>query len=113
MPEPSKKTRVQAAKELHARKAKEREDKAVQTKAEYQKIKDEPALVDILEKAKSFAAYHAKLAEDGVGARRVGVDENNQDVLEEYYLDSHQVARELGGSSALRQLIIYIENKIA
>ncbi|MCA9325952.1 hypothetical protein KDA23_07920 [Candidatus Saccharibacteria bacterium] len=106
-------TRAQARKALHEKKEKERKAKSEQLKGDYMSIKDAPALEDILAKARSFAAYHSKLAEDGVGARNVGKDESGAPIVEDYYLTDSQVARELGGASALKQLITYIENQLS
>lgn len=106
-------TRAQARKQLHEQRQEERKRASEEMKHQYAQIKDSPALADILAKARQFAAYHNKLAEDGVGARKVGVDENNQDIIEDYYLTDSQVNRELGGSSALKQLLTYIENQLS
>ena len=106
-------TRAQIRKELHETKAKQRKTSAEQLKADYLSAKDEPAILDILEKAKQFAAYHNKLAEDGVGAKNMGSDSSGAPIIEDYYLTDSQVARELGGSSALKQLVAYIENKLS
>jgi hypothetical protein len=106
-------TRAQARKALHERKQKERQQAAADLKAQYAELAEHPALVDFLEKARSFAAYHNKLAVDGVGARNVGYDDNGQPILEDYYLTDAQVARELGSTSGLQQLIAYVENKLA
>ena len=107
-------TRAQARKELHERKTEERKREAEQLKADYAQVKDSPALADILAKAKSFRNYHQKLATDGVGAKVVSdpEGESGQRVVE-YELNDSQTFRELGGASALDQLIVYIENKLA
>lgn len=118
MAEPAKpeevdsRTRAQAKKELHARKVKEREQQAADLKAAYVGAKDDVAIQDILEKARQFKAWHNKLAIDGVGARNIGADESGAPIVEDFYLDSHQVARELGGVAALEQLLVYIETKL-
>lgn len=111
--EVDRRTRAQARQQLHKQKAEERKREAEQRKGEYAAIKDSPALADILAKARSFAAYHSKLAEDGVGAKNIGKDESGAPIIEDYYLTDSQVARELGGSSALKQLITYIENQLS
>jgi hypothetical protein len=105
-------TRLQAKRELHAKKQAERLEKVETLKAAYVASKDDPALLDILEKAKAFKEWHNKLAIDGVGARKIGVDDSGADIIEDYYLTDSQIARELGGTSALQQLITYIENKL-
>lgn len=106
-------TRAQVKKELHERKQKERQQNAADLKMQYVELAEHPALVDFLEKAHSFMAYHNKLAVDGVGARNVGYDDQNQPIIEDYYLTDTQVARELGAVSGLQQLVTYVENKLA
>lgn len=105
-------TRRRAVKELHEKRSKERADEIAAVKAHYAQIKDSPALVDIVSKARSFAEYHLKLAKDGVGARKVGTDEKGQPVLEDYYLTQEQRVSELDQAKGLEQLIAYIEQKI-
>ncbi len=107
-------TRLQIKKELHERKTAERKAEAEQLKGDYSAMKDSPALEDILAKARSFRNYHQKLASDGVGAKVVSdpEGEGGQRVVE-FELSDTQTFRELGGASALEQLIVYIENKLA
>jgi hypothetical protein len=107
------KTRLQARKELHEKKQKERLEKAQELKTHYASVKENPAFVDILEKARQFKAWHNKLAVDGVGAKNLGVDDSGAPIIEDFYLSDSQVARELGGAAALEQLIVYIENKLS
>lgn len=45
----------------------EQERKDAKTKAAYQKIKDEPAIKDLVEKLTSFAQLHSVNARNGVG----------------------------------------------
>lgn len=106
-------TRAQIKKELHERKQKERAEKSEEMKNLYHKIKDEPALADILAKGKSFAAYHMKLAKDGVGFKVRGQDENGKDIVEDYVLTSEQRIAELDQCKGLEQLVGYIEQKLA
>lgn len=106
-------TRAQVKKELHERKQKERQQQAADLKMQYVELAEHPALVDFLQKAHAFLNYHNKLAVDGVGARNMGLDEDNQPIIEDYYLTDSQVARELGAVSGLQQLITYVENKLA
>mgnify|MGYP003424215723 FL=1 len=107
-------TRLQIKKELHERKTAERKANSEQLATDYAQIKDSPALADILAKARSFRNYHQKLASDGVGAKVVSdpEGESGQRVVE-YELNDSQTFRELGGASALDQLIVYIENKLS
>lgn len=105
-------TRRRAVKELHEKKAKERAEEIQALKAHYAQVKDSPAIADIIEKARSFAGYHLKLAKDGVGARKVGVDDKGNAVLEDYYLTQEQRVAELDQAKGIEQLIAYIEQKI-
>lgn len=105
-------TRAQVKKELHEKRNKERADAAAALKGSYQSLKTEPAMVDVLEKARAFAAYHLKLAKDGVGGKIVGYDDNNQPQVEDITLSSEQRISELDQCKGLEQLISYIEQKI-
>ena len=105
-------TRRRAVKELHEKRAKERAEEIQALKAQYVQIKDSPALADIVAKAKQFAGYHLKLAKDGVGARKVGTDDKNQPIMEDYYLTQEQRVAELDQAKGIEQLISYIEQKI-
>jgi hypothetical protein len=106
-------TRMQAKKQLHEQKQKERADAAAQLKVEYANVKESPALVDILVKARSFAAYHTKLAKDGIGARNMGVDDSGAPIIEDYHLSSEERLGELDQAKGIEQIISYIEQKIA
>ena len=70
--------------EAHNKKRKEREDEARRVKAIYQANKTNPALLDVLEKARRFVDYHNQIARDGVGMRQNGVDSNGNKINEEY-----------------------------
>ena len=108
------KTRAQVKKELHLRKQEERKQNAEELKIQYHEIKDSPALADILQHAKSFRNFHQKLASDGVGAKVVSdPDVKGGQRVVEYELTDSQTFRELGGASALEELITYIENKLS
>jgi hypothetical protein len=105
-------TRRKAAAQLHKQKAEERKRLVEQRKGEYAQIKDSPALADIISKGKEFAAYHLKLAKDGMGARITGQDENNQPVVEDYFLTSDQRIAELDQAKGIEQYVAYIENQL-
>lgn len=106
-------TRAQVKKDLHKKKTEERKRNAESLAHEYATIKDSPALEDILAKARSFRDYHRKLATDGVGAKVVADPDSQEGTrVVEYELNDSQTFRELGGASALEQLIVYIEAKL-
>jgi ABC-type phosphate transport system auxiliary subunit len=107
-------TRAQARKQLHEARTKQRKADFEQLRAEYAENKENPVVLDILAKAKSFRDYHTQLAVDGVGAKVVA-DPDGQDGqrVVDYELTKEQTFRELGGSSALVQLITYIEKQLA
>lgn len=102
-----KKTRIQKVKEVHERKTKERNEKIALTKAQYQSSKDDPVILDILAKAKSFAAYHTKIAQDGIAYR---VAEKGKDP-EVTYLTNNQRVSHLDKSGGIGELIDYIERQ--
>lgn len=106
-------TRAQARKDLHKQKQVERQRNTEQRKTDYVANRDNPAVLDILTKAKAFRDYHQKLAIDGVGAKVVGHNDDGRDIVETYSLTDGETYRELGGTSALTQLIVYIENQLS
>lgn len=105
-------TRAQVKRDLHKQKTEERKREADEIRHQYAQIKDSPALADILAKARTFAAYHLKLAKDGVGAKQEGVDESGRPKMVDYYLTSEQRIAELDKASGQEQLIAYIEDKL-
>ena len=106
-------TRAQVARDLHRQKQKERQDKADELKHIYLTERDSPAIADILAKARSFAAYHTKLAKDGVGAKNVGLDDSGAPIIEDVILTSEQRMSELDQAKGIEQLISYVEQKLA
>lgn len=105
-------TRVQKAKQLHEQKSKERSDKISNTKAAYQSIKDHPAFLDLVEKAKTFVAYHQKIAQDGVGARPTGYKlQDGSQETETYYLTAEKRVNELERAAGQQELIDYLERQ--
>lgn len=105
--------KLKAAK-LHEEKEAERKKVISDTKAAYNAIKGKPAFKDILEKAKTFAAYHTKLAQDGVGYRNTGgVLTNGQPEQEIYYYTAEKRVSELDKAAGILELVDYIERQIA
>ena len=105
-------TRRRAAAKLHKERAEERKRQGEQRRAEYAKIKDEPALADIIAKGKEFAAYHLKLAKDGMGARVNGQDDKGNPIVEDYFLTSDQRIAELDQAKGIEQYVAYIEKQL-
>lgn len=106
-------TRAQKAKELHEKASKERADAIGQTKALYQAAESAAVLADILSKTKSFIAYHQKLAQDGVGARKTGYKlENGTDEVENYNLSKDDRVRELDKAAGQQELVDFIERQM-
>jgi len=104
--------RAQKAKALHEQRSKERADKIANTKAAYQAVKEHPAFVDLVEKAKIFVAYHQKIAQDGVGARPTGYKlEDGSQETETYYLTAEKRVNELERAAGIQQLIDYLERQ--
>lgn len=108
------KTRLEAKKAAQKQRQETAKREIEQRKADYASNAENPALLDILTKAKSFRDYHTKLAIDGVGARVTAVDpETQKQTVEEYKLSADETMRELGAASGLTQLVVYIENQLA
>ena len=105
-------TKRRAAAKLQKEKAEERKRLVEQRRANYAKIKDEPALADIIAKGKEFAAYHLKLAKDGMGARVTGQDDRGNPIVEDYFLTSDQRIAELDQAKGIEQYVGYIENQL-
>lgn len=106
-------TRAQVRKELHQKKQEERKAAAEALHHEYQKLKDEPAIADIIRFAKQMAAYHTKMAKDGVGAKNMGVDDSGAPIIEDYRLSSEERLSELDQAKGIEQIVSYIEQKLA
>jgi hypothetical protein len=105
--------RARAARAVHEQKSKERADEAKLLKANYLKGADSPVLLDVLAKARSFAAYHTKLAQDGVGVRKTGHKlENSTDEVETVYYSNEKRLSELDRASGLQELVAYIERQL-
>lgn len=109
----SKRASVQKAQEAHKRGEKERADKIQTTQAAYAANKENPVLLDILEKGRSFVQYHTKMAQDGVGARGTGrLDEKGVEILETVYYSTEKRVGELDRASGILELLDYIERQI-
>jgi len=102
-------TRAQIKREEHKRKSAERAAETDSLQHSYARIKDEPAFKDILAKAKSFAAYHTKMAKDGVGYRDTGQFDAKGDAIQEIvYYDQPKRLSELDKASGIEELEGYI-----
>ncbi len=105
--------RLQVKRAEQKRKAEERAAELDSLKHSYARIKDEPAFQDILEKAKSYAAYHTKMAKDGVGYRDTGrFDDNNKAIQEIVYYDQPKRLSELDKAAGIEELEDYIKRQI-
>ena len=101
--------RLQIKKAAHKEKTQARAAAIETIQHSYARIKDEPAFVDILAKAKSFAAYHTKMAKDAVGYRDTGeVYENGKPVQEVVYYDQDKRVSELDKAAGIEELEDYI-----
>lgn len=106
-------TRAQVARDLHKKKTEERKAAAETLKTDYAAVKDTAAIADLLVKTRSFAAYHLKLAKDGVGAKQNGVDDSGAPIIEDVILTSEQRISELDQAKGIEQLLSYLEQKLA
>lgn len=106
-------TRAQTAKVLHEENTKKRAAEQKSLKALYLSDVENPLLVDILSKARSFINYHIKIAQDGVGSRKTGdTYENGQPVFETYFLTDSEVAGNMKKAAGIQELIDYIERQV-
>lgn len=102
-----KKNRIQKVQELHQRKNKERADVISLTKAQYLAEQNSPVVMDILVKAKSFAAYHTRIAQDGVGYKS-----NEKGAEPEiYHLTNEKRVSELDRAAGILEMVEYIERQ--
>lgn len=107
------KNRTRAAKALHEKKSEDRRADAQLTKAAYLKEKDSIVLQDVLEKAQSFAKYHTKMAQDGVGVRQTGHKlEDGQPDMETVYYSNEKRVSELDKAAGILELVDYIERQL-
>lgn len=103
-------TRAQKAKEAHEIASKQRATKIAESKTLYQSESEGPLLEDILERARKYIKYHIKIAQDGVGSRKTGDKyENNQDVMEVYYLTPTERVTHLDKAAGIQEIIDTIE----
>lgn len=110
----NKRRNIQKTTELHARKTKERTEEAQQIKAYYQADKNSPVVRDLLVKAKKFQEYHIKLAQDGQGARSIGLDPTTREpILEPYALGPNERCSNLDKAAGIQELIDYVDRQIA
>ena len=102
-----KKNRIQKVQELHQRKDKERADAISLIKTSYLIEQQNPVILDILAKAKSFAEYHMRIAKDGVGYKIIEKGEEP----EIYHLTSEKRVSELDKAAGISELLDYIERQ--
>lgn len=99
--------------ENKSRNDEERAKRVAQTKAEYQQRREDPVLQDILTKAKTFIAYHNKIAQDGVGSIKTGDKyQNGSDVYEVRTLSHEERVGHLDKSSGIQELVDYINRQL-
>lgn len=108
-----KRSKIERAKETHARKTKERASDIGLLRAAYQSEKDGIVLADILSKIRAFANYHTKMAQDGVGARKTGHKlENGSDEMETVFYDHEKRITELDKAAGQLEVLDYIERQM-
>lgn len=105
--------RLQTRRAAHKARVEEQSKEIDAIKHSYARIKDEPAFRDLLAKAKSFAAYHTKMAKDGVGYRDTGqFDERNKPIQEIVYYTNEKRVSELDKAAGIEELEDYILRQI-
>lgn len=108
------KTRPQAKKEEHQKKANERANHQNELKISYKKIMNEPAFLDILKMAKQYSAYHLKLAKDGVGYQQTGAKDDSGNPVQATVFFSHEKrVTELDKAAGVEEITDYIERQIS
>lgn len=99
--------------EAHNRKQEELKQQFQQTRVDYQNNRENPVVKDILTKAQKFMAYHVKLAQDGVGARKTGhLLENNTEEVENYFLTPADRVSHLDKAAGIQELLDYINRQL-
>jgi hypothetical protein len=105
--------RLQTRRAAHKARVEEQTKEIEAVKHSYARIKDEPAFRDLLAKAKSFAAYHTKMAKDGVGYRDTGqFDEKGKPIQEIVYYTNEKRVSELDKAAGIEELEDYILRQI-
>jgi hypothetical protein len=106
-------TRAQKVKALHEQKSKERASDQATLKAMYLANRDDPLLLDVMAKAKSFISYHVKLAQDGTGARKTGYKLSDGTAeIENYFFSNDEIASEMKKAAGIQELLDYLERQI-
>lgn len=106
------KTRAQKAKALHEQKTQERASDQATLKALYLANMNDPILLDIMAKAKSFIGYHTKLAQDGTGARKTGYKlADGTPEIENYFFSNDEIASEMKKAAGIQELLDYLERQ--
>lgn len=101
-----------AAAATHARKSKDRAIVIADLKSLYIKEQENPVLLDVMKKLKSFADYHTKMAKDGVGVRNTGHKlENGEAEMETIYYSSEKRLSELDKAAGLEEMLAYVERQ--
>lgn len=98
------------------RKTQETAAKEKQLKAEYYKIAQTPAFLDLQAKIQSFLDYHIKVAKDAVGFenKTVGRDESNNPITEQVLIrfTSEQRLSDLDKGAGIQEIIDYVDRKL-
>lgn len=102
--------------ETHKRNSEDRAKEVKNIQASYHSTLSgagEIVVRDIINKAKSFADYHTKIAKDGVGAKQTGYKlEDGTREVENYFLKSEERLSHLDKAAGIEELIDYIERQI-
>lgn len=93
----------------------QREAREKQLKADYRKIKDEPAFVDLVAKIRSFAEYHTKIAKDGVGFENKVIGQHEGAPIQEQVvvkLTHEQRVTDLDKAAGIEEILDYVTRKV-
>jgi hypothetical protein len=108
-------TRRRAVQEKMRGEAQVKANAAKAIKAQYKKIADEPAIVDLLAKIKSFQAYHMKIAQDGVAYKfkEAVADNKIVQLKEEVKLTDGERTAQLERNAGIQEILDYIDRQLA
>lgn len=105
------KSRMQEKKEVQRKAAEERANTQKLLKAEYFKLKDSPAVEDLLKKLRGFIDYHTQIAKDGVAYESVP-DGSGGTTLKTVRVTPEERLSHLDKSAGLGEILDYFNRQL-
>jgi len=105
------KSRIQEKKEAHEKAAEERANIQKLLKAEYFKVKESPALQDLMKKLHGFVDYHTKVAKDGIGYEQYTNATGDLQQKTVRFTPEERVSH-LDKAAGLEEILDYIERQL-